>query len=91
MLADRIRAGSLAQGIDVSIGEGLEQANMLFAADHLAELERKRIKEQVQKRSRQITQRPTSRKRATPAEGGKSDAAAMAAYTERAEELNIAV
>ncbi len=91
LLADRIRAGSLAQGLDVSIGEGLDQANMLFAVDHLAELKRKEIKGQVQKRSRQITQRPTSRKRATHAEGGKSDAAAMEAYTNRAEELGITV
>ncbi len=89
--ADQIRAGTLAQGIDVSISECLEQANMLFAADHLAELERKKIKGQVQKRSRQITQRPTSRRKATPVEGEKSDSAAMEAYEDRAAELNISV
>ena len=90
-MADQIRTGALRQGIDLSVGECLERANLMLSSEFTAQIEREKITASVQKRSRQISQRPSQRKRAVPAAGEKSDKAAMDAYAERATELGINV
>jgi hypothetical protein len=88
-LADQIYTGAASQGLTLSIGECLDKASMLHASGHLAGLERRKITEQVRRRSKQKTQRPTSRRRQPIAAGEKSEAAATQAYIERAAELGM--
>lgn len=90
-LADQIGGGAAGQGIRLSVGECLQRANLMFASEHLSELERKRITERVQKRSERLTQRPSKRAARTAAGGEPSDEAAAAAYTQHAAELGFDV
>lgn len=87
-LADQQRRGAASVGLHLSVKEGLENANLQFASQHLSALERKKITAQVAKRSGQITQRPSQRSRPS-ASGGRSIAAAQEAYEKRAAELGL--
>ncbi len=90
-LADRVRSGAASQGEDLTVGDALEQANMLIAAKHIGKLERKRLTAKVRKRSRQRTHRPTQRSRrgASGSDKPRGDEAALDAATEMFAELGI--
>ncbi len=90
-MADQIQYGARRQGIELSVSECLERANLMFAAEHLGSIERKRITKQVQKRSKQITQRPSQRRQPSADGGKKGDEAAMSAYESKAAELGYEV
>jgi len=89
-LADQIRYGAGRQGIELSVSECLERANLMFASEHIGQVERQRIKTQVQNRSRQLTQRPTQRRRPA-SESAPSEQTAKDAYAQRAAELGLDV
>lgn len=91
MRADQIRYGASRQGIELSVSECLERANMEFASEHMATLERKRITDEVKARSEQITERPTQTGAPTGQPAERSKAAAEAAYAQRAVELDYSV
>lgn len=91
MQADQIRLGASLQGVDLSVRECLDRANLQFAAEHLGEIERKKITRQVKKRSDRMTARPSNRQRSAAPGGGKSEEAAMQAYQQRAAELGVDV
>ena len=88
LMADQIRTGARRQGVDLPVGECLGRANLMFAAEHLGLLERKKITQQVQKRSKQLTQRPSQRNtvRATSERSYESAADALG---QRAHELGL--
>lgn len=88
MMADQIRTGARKQGIELPVSECLGRANMMFAAEHLGKLERKKITQQVQKRSKQLTQRPSQRQ-VVRKTGERSDEAAADALSARAHELGL--
>lgn len=91
-LADQMTAGARVHGIELTVQDALERAHSLYASEHLEAIERKRLTEQVKKRNRGITQRPTQRRTAPagqPAE--RSLQSAMDAYATRAAELGIDV
>lgn len=87
-MADQQRRGAASVGVHLSVKEALDNANLQFAAQHLSEIERKRITGQVKKRSSQITQRPSQRSRYSAA-GEPSIEAAQEAYAKRAAELGL--
>lgn len=60
-LADQIRYASKVQGKELSIANALNRAHLLVTADHRERAVRNQIKEQVQKRSKSITAKPTQR------------------------------
>jgi hypothetical protein len=80
-LADQVRAGASAQGIELPVSEALERAHYLFNRHRQGEVERKKIADQVAKRSASITARPTQRKIAKTVEegSGRSEEAAKEA------------
>ena len=85
-------AGASQQGIELTVQDGLERAHSVFASEHLEAIERKKITQQVQKRNRGITQRPTQRRTGPAgAEPKRSVEGAMAAYATKAAELGIDV
>jgi hypothetical protein len=88
LMADQILAGAQMQGIQMSLGESLRRAHAVHASDFTAQLERKRLLAQVQRRNRSITQRPRSRN-ANVGRPEKSIEAGMRAYEERAAELEL--
>ena len=88
-LADQIQWGASRQGVELSVSEALERANLMHAAEHMEALTRKRITQSVKKRSKQLTNRPSQRKSAAPQEG--SEKSAEEAYRRRAAELGIEV
>ncbi len=90
-LADRVRSGAASQGEDLTVGDALEQANMLIAAKHIGKLERKRLTAKVRKRSRQRTHRPTQRSRrgVSGSDKPRGDEAAVEAAAEMFAELGI--
>lgn len=88
LMADAIHVGAAQHGVDLSVKECLERANMQFAAEHMAELTRKEITKQVKKRADRITHRPTQRRRrSSDAERGEN--AAASAYRQKAAELGL--
>lgn len=90
-LADQIRAGAMTQGIDMTIGQALERANSIVASDYASELERKRLTNQVKKRSKTITNKPSQRKASGSKTPTKSRDKAMQSYARRAGELGITI
>jgi hypothetical protein len=91
-MADQIRYGAAAQGIDLSVGECLDRANMMFASEHMSRLERQKLSAQVKKRSSSVTNRPSQRRRSAGGQSGKpSDEAARDAYKAKAAELGLDV
>lgn len=87
--ADQIRSGAYAQGKEISVANALRQAHLIVTADQRDRQVRDTVRTQVQRRSRQITARPTQRSRSSPASN--ADAAAVAAYEQRAAELGIKI
>lgn len=87
--ADQIRAGAYAQGKEISVANALRQAHLIVTADQRDRQVRDTVRTQVQRRSRQITARPTQRSRSVA--GTDADAAAISAYEQRANELNIRI
>jgi plasmid maintenance system antidote protein VapI len=59
--ADQIRHASRLQGKELSVSQALNRAHLLVTADHRERAVRSQIKEQVQKRSKSITAKPTQR------------------------------
>lgn len=90
-LADQIQTGASMRGVQLSVHESLDRANLQFAAEHLSTLERKKITASVQKRSKQLTNRPTQRRKGSAPGGKNSDQDAMDAYSNRLAELDIVV
>jgi hypothetical protein len=85
-LADQIRAGAKAQGRDVSIKDAISRAHAVITADIRQAAARREVASQVQKRSKQITAKPTQRRNPRTA-GSRSDEAAMAAYEQAAAQI----
>lgn len=90
-IADQIRAGAKMQGRELSVKEALNRAHLIVTADRRDEAVRTQVRDQVQKRNRQITARPTARQAPKAALGKRSDNAAMEAFERRASELGIEV
>jgi hypothetical protein len=92
-LADQIRYGAWQQGIDMTLTEALNRANDLFTRDKVAEQARQQVTQQVQRRSRTLTNRPTQRKSPqTAGEGAqRSEKSAMAAIEAFWAERGVAV
>lgn len=59
--ADQIRHASKVQGKELSVTQALNRAHLLVTADHRERAVRSQIKEQVQRRSKSITAKPTQR------------------------------
>ncbi len=87
-LADNIRTGAQMQGVNLTVSDALERANMMFASKHLVEIERKKIKKAVQKRSKSITARPSQRRRPSR-ETAPSEERATSVLTTRMKELGL--
>jgi hypothetical protein len=88
-VADRIRTGSEYQGIPCSIEDALEQSHILIAAERIAENERKKITQSVQRRSNGFTTRPTQRRAPVSAsEGANPLQAATKAIAEKFARMN---
>lgn len=89
-LADQIRDGASRQGIELRVSECLDRANMMHASEHLGSLERKKILSEVKnKRSRQLTARPSQRAGRSSADRPRSKEKAMDAFAARAQELGV--
>ena len=88
-VADAIRAGEQAQGRHMSVADALKRAHLIVTADRRKEEGRREVRQQVQKRSKQITARPTQRRKPGAAGSGRSDSAAMEAFERRAHELGV--
>jgi hypothetical protein len=89
-IADQLRAGAKSQGRELSVSEALNRAHLIVSAGHRQQAVRKQVTEQVQRRSKQISAKPTQRRNPTTA-GGRSDAAAIEAYNRKAAELGLEV
>lgn len=90
-IADRIRAGAQAQGVKLSVRNALNQAHLIVTSERRVEEGRQQVKAQVQKRARAITAKPTQRSRPMSTAAKQNEAAALEAYSKRAEELGLAV
>lgn len=89
-LADAIRTGASTQGIEMSVKDALTRAHLVVSAPQAKQTARREVIESVQKRSSQITAKPTQRR--TPAQsGGRSEQSAMEAYSRLATELGLEV
>lgn len=75
-VADQLRAGAKLQGRDLSVSEALKRAHLVLTGDRKTAEGRKAVTEQVQKRAKQITARPTQRRSERPGAPVKSDAKA---------------
>lgn len=65
-MADAIRSGFSSRGQELSVQDALEQAKVIVAHEHIAEMERKRLTDSLKRRSNQVTERPSQRKQKTP-------------------------
>lgn len=87
ILADQIRAGAAAQGKSLTVSEALKRAHGVISADFAVANARQQVQKQVQRRSNQITARPTQRK------SGRADVPGMdkavAAFTAKAAEIGL--
>lgn len=59
--ADQIRTASKLQGKELSVSQALNRAHLLVTADHRERAVRSQITEQVQRRSKSITAKPSQR------------------------------
>lgn len=89
--ADRLRAGSDMQGKVMSVKDAIHQAHLILTADRRVAEGRQQVRQQVQKRSKQITARPTQRVNPRGAGVSKGENQAAEAYARRAQELGIDV
>lgn len=88
-VADQLRAGAKLRGQEMTIADAINRAHLLVSHNYREQAVRKAIKEQVQKRAKGLTAKPTMRQRPAPA-SGKSKEAAAEALTRKAAELGIA-
>lgn len=88
-LADQIRTGAAIHGEDMSVSDALEMAMHMHATPHLGAIERRKLTQQVSRRSSQRTARPTQRSGRPDSTPAKGEDAAMDAYRQRAAELGI--
>jgi hypothetical protein len=86
-VADQLRTGAKQRGQKMSIKSALNQAHMQVSTPFREAIVRKTIKEQVHKREKAITARPSQRLQ--PATSGKSDAAAEDAISKFAAERGL--
>jgi hypothetical protein len=86
-VADQLRTGAKQRGQKMSIKSALNQAHMQVSTPFREAIVRKTIKEQVHKREKAITARPSQR--LVPATSGKSDAAAEDAISKFAAERGL--
>lgn len=91
ILADRIRIGAKMQGEQLSVTEALDLACMSHAREHLGKIERKKLVEQVRRRSQGVVTRPSQRKSVPEGRrsGEKSIQTAIEAYSSRMAELGL--
>jgi hypothetical protein len=89
-IADQIRAGAKLQGVEMSVTDAINRAHLIVTADSRTADGRKQVKEQIQKRSKSITAKPTTR-RATASASPRSDSAALEAATRKMAELGMEV
>lgn len=87
-VADQLRAGAKAAGKPITAKQAIAKAHLLVSADYRDSIVRKEIKEQVQKRAKQITAKPTQRKNPVVA-SSRSVEAASEALGKKAAELGI--
>lgn len=90
-LADQFRAGASLQGKEMSVADALKRAHLVLTADQRIAEGRKQVVQQVQKRSKAITARPTQRRNPSAMGVSKGESAAAEAYERRANELGIEV
>lgn len=86
-VADQLRTGAKQRGQKMSIKSALNQAHMQVSTPFREAIVRKTIKEQVHKREKAITARPSQRLQ--PATSGKSDAAAEDAISKFAADRGL--
>lgn len=90
-LADQLRSGARLQGRELSVTEALKRAHLIETAELRVADGRKQVQQSVQRRSRQISARPTQRNSVNQATGQKTESSAAEAYERRAAELGIEV
>lgn len=90
-IADQLRAGAKMQGRELSVTEALNRAHLIETSERRASDGRKQVQQQVQKRSKQITAKPTQRNNPAQASSRKTDSRAAEAYERKAAELGIEV
>jgi hypothetical protein len=89
-LADQIRAGAERQGRVVSVAEAIKRAHAVVTADLRQTTARRELAQQVQRRAKGITAKPTQRR--NPAQAGvRSEAAAARAYEQAALQMGVEV
>lgn len=88
-VADQLRAGAKARGQDLSVADAINRAHLLVSHEYTQQTVRKSIKEQVQKRAKGLSARPTQRSNPVLS-SGKSREAAKDALTRKAADLGIA-
>lgn len=80
-VADQIRTGARVQGREMSVKDALNQAHMIVTADKRDAIVRSAITEQVQRRTKTTTAKPTQRR--TPGAGVQKSHVAAAEAIER--------
>lgn len=90
-MADQFRAGANLQGKEMSVTDALKRAHLVLTADQRIAEGRKQVVQQVQKRNKSITARPTQRRTPSAMGVSKGNDAAAEAYERRAHELGIEI
>lgn len=90
-MADQFRAGANLQGKEMSVSDALKRAHLVLTADQRIAEGRKQVVQQVQKRNKSITARPTQRRTPSAMGVSKGNDAAAEAYERRAHELGIEI
>jgi hypothetical protein len=88
VLADQIRSGAAAQGKQMTPGDAIKRAHAVVTAELRASTARREVVQQVQKRAKTITAKPTQRRNPATV-GDKSREAAQAAYAASAAAMGL--
>jgi hypothetical protein len=88
-VADQLRSGAYQQGHEMSVKDAINRAHLIVTADKQVAAGRKQVQQQVQKRAKQITARPTHRMKPSSPGNAKGETTAAEAYRQRATELGI--
>lgn len=88
-VADQLRTGAYQQGHEMSVKDAINRAHLIITADKQVAFGRQQVQKQIQKRSRQITARPTQRVKPTAPGQAKGELTAVEAYRQRAAELGM--
>lgn len=88
-VADQLRAGAYQQGKEMSVKDAITRAHLIVTADRQQAAGRKQVQQQVQRRAKQITARPTQRVRPSAPGVARGEQTAAEAYRQRAVELGM--